>query len=198
LGLDRGQAPPSASTPPANQPPPDVKPEDKCIVEGTVVNGATGEPLKKAHVTLRRADNTQLNPAPYGVTTDASGHFVLDDVDPGKYRLAADRNGFVNSSYGEKRNRSGSGALLTLSAGQKMKDVIFHMTPQGVIVGRVIDEDGEPVARANIQCLRSMYRNGEKGLFPTGSSGTNDKGEYRVFGLSPGKYIVQATYNRQE
>ena len=197
--LAAGQAPPAAPNPAANQPPADVKPEDKCVVEGSVVNGTTGEALKKAHVTLRRADNTQSNPVPYGATTDASGHFVIDDVDPGKYRLAAERNGFVGSSYGEKRNRPGSGALLTLAAGQKFKDANFHMTPQGVVAGRVLDEDGEPVARANVMCLRSMYRNGEKGLFPSGGASTDDKGEYRAFGLSPGKYLVSATYNsRQE
>ncbi len=31
---------------------PGLKPDDKCSVEGTVVNSATGEPIRKARVTL--------------------------------------------------------------------------------------------------------------------------------------------------
>src|SRR5437868_14439660 len=72
-------------------PPPTVKPEDKCSIEGTVVSSSTGEPLKKAHLTLRPMG--QQNAAPYGTTTDNAGHFLIDDVDPGRYSLFAVRNG---------------------------------------------------------------------------------------------------------
>src|SRR2546421_702908 len=73
---------PTAATP-SEAPPPAVKPEDKCSIEGTVVNATTGEPLKKAHLSVRPI--AQQNAAPYGTTTDNAGHFVMDGVDPGKY-----------------------------------------------------------------------------------------------------------------
>jgi hypothetical protein len=65
---------------------PEVKPEAKCQIEGTVVNAMTGEPLKKAHLSLRPYAQRST---PYGAITDKTGHFLLDDVDPGQYVLIA-------------------------------------------------------------------------------------------------------------
>jgi protocatechuate 3,4-dioxygenase beta subunit len=37
--------------------------------------------------------------------------------------------------------------------------------------------------------MRYTYRSGKKELTPTGMVFTNDLGEYRIFGLSPGRYF---------
>src|SRR5205085_2068897 len=87
---------------PNDLPPPTVKPEDKCSIEGTVVSAATGEPLKKAHLSLRPMN--QRDGTPYGTTTDNAGHFVIDNVDPGRYSFSASRNGFVMESYSPHGN----------------------------------------------------------------------------------------------
>src|SRR6267154_2452190 len=68
----------------------ETKPEDRCVIEGRVLNGATGEPLKKASLSLRRVDlspGTTGLPPSYSTATDAAGAFGLKDLDPGKYRL---------------------------------------------------------------------------------------------------------------
>src|ERR1039457_4468036 len=97
-------------------PAPAVKPEDKCEVKGTVVNSMTGEPLKKAHLSLRPIG--QQDGMPYGTTTDAGGHFLLDDVDPGRYSFIASRNGFVTQQY-SRDGAARRATTLTLAAGQK-------------------------------------------------------------------------------
>ena len=172
-----------------------MKPEDRCTIEGTVVNAVTGEPLKKANLSLMKGDANQPNVAPYGATTDAAGRYRIENIDPGRYMFAASRNGYVRSNYGSKGKRGyGPGIPLTLSARQVMKDVLFRLTPQAVVSGRVVDEDGEPLANAQVQCLRRAFINGKRTLMPQGYSSTNDKGEYRAFGLPPGKYFVTAVY----
>ena len=65
----------------------------------------------------------------------------------------------------------------------------MRLTPHGVIAGRVLDEEGEPVANANVQVLRQQYMQGRKQMSRTGGGITNDLGEYRIFGLPPGTLL---------
>jgi hypothetical protein len=105
--------------------------------------------------------------------------------------MSAERSGFLTQGYGS-RAPLGSGALLTFSAGQKMENVSLRLTPHGVITGRVLEEDGEPAVEAAVQILRQQYTNGKKQLTAGNSTLTNDLGEYRIFGIKPGRYWVSA------
>ncbi len=102
--------------PPTKPAEPEVRPQDKCTVEGRVVNANTGEPLRKAAISMHRIDPAaQMQGA--GTTTDASGNFAMKDIDPGRYSLMASRNGFVVQQYGAKRTGYGTvGAILTSGA----------------------------------------------------------------------------------
>ncbi|MGZ5545464.1 MAG: MSCRAMM family protein, partial [Limisphaerales bacterium] len=165
--------------------------EEKCSVEGTVVNAFTGEPLKKVHLTLRPLD--QPNAAPYGANTDAAGHFLMDQLDPGRYTFSGSRNGFITQSYSPDGNLRHSTSL-TLAKGQELKELVFKLTPQGVISGRVLDEDGEPLADVFIQPMVFQYQRGKRQLTPAGGTSTNDLGEFRLHNLRPGKYLLGATW----
>jgi uncharacterized surface anchored protein len=168
------------------------QPDDKCSIEGTVVNAMTGEPLKKAHLTLQPADRP--NGAPYGTDTDAGGHFLMDKLDPGNYSLSADRNGFLAEGYspdGNPRHR----IQLKLAVEQNLKDVVFKLMPQGVITGRVIDEDGEPLVSVSVQLLMFQYQGGKRQLEPGGATFTDDLGEFRLHHLRSGKYLISASWN---
>src|SRR5262249_4812960 len=63
----------------------------------------------------------------------------------------------------------------------------------GVITGRLGDEDGEPLPRALVSVQRYHYVRGERQLTTAGSDQTDDRGQYRVFGLPPGEYYVSAS-----
>jgi hypothetical protein len=169
--------------------------DDRCTIEGQVLNGVTGEPLKKAALILEKQDARNRNP-PSAAITDSGGQFVLKDIDPGRYRLSAERNGFLRQSYGA-RSRGDAGALLTLEPGQRMQKIVIKLMPQGVITGRVVDEDGEPVANVTVQTLRKVYMQGRRQLVPGLAAQSNDLGEYRINGLSAGKYYVAAVVRRQ-
>jgi hypothetical protein len=183
--------PQTATNPQAAQP---TKPEDKCTIEGQVTNSITNEPLRKAQITVL-STNTQTRSA-HGAVSDAGGHFVVTDIDPGQYSIFVVRTGFVDGRYGA-RGANESGGLLTLSAGQRLNDIAFHLVPHGVVTGRVIDEDGEPVQNAQVSAMRYRFAQGKRQLMPAGGRGTDDLGEYRIFGLAPGKYYFSVRFRRQ-
>ena len=187
---------PTSQPAPPPSPAPDTKPEDRCVIEGKVFSAATGEPVKKANLILRRADvspNSGYMPTSYSSATDAGGSFAMKDIDPGKYRLSVTRTGFVQGEYGA-RGPQRPGTTLTLAPGQHLQEVTFRLTPHAVIMGRVVDEDGEPVTNVQVQALRYRFFQGRKQLQPFGGGSTNDLGEYRMFGLAPGRYFLSAMY----
>ena len=187
-----GQTPPANSAPDQGIPAPVVKQEDKCTIEGSVLNSATGEPVKKATVTLRQMGGNRNNGSlGFAAASDASGHYKFENVDPGRYNMSADRTGFVPQQYGAK-GPTRPGTMVTLTAGQHMTDAVFKLTPQGVMTGRIVDEDGDPVRGVMIQPQSYRYMNGKKQLVPSGMVSTNDLGEYRLFGLAPGRYYLSA------
>src|SRR5437762_2424721 len=57
---------------------------------------------------------------------------------------------------------------LLFAAGVEKKDLEIKMTPQGVIIGRVIDQDGDPIANAQIAVARYGYDGGRRALIPAG------------------------------
>ena len=170
---------------------PSVKPEEKCSVEGTVVSATTGEPLKKTQLSLRSVGEPSRTP--YETTTNASGYFEITGIDPGGYNLFASRTGYLWQSYSPKGDaKQRQTTHLTLDPGQKVKEIIFKLTPQGVISGRVLDEDGDPLENAWVSVSSVRYSNGKREITPKGSGRTNDAGESRIAGLNPGKYVISA------
>ncbi|HUS05833.1 MAG TPA: carboxypeptidase-like regulatory domain-containing protein, partial [Bryobacteraceae bacterium] len=119
----------------------------------------------------------------------------IADVEPGTYYLSAQRAGYVRQEYGARRS-SRQGTALALTEGQEMKGLLIKLTPQGVITGKVLDEDAEPVTRASVQALSQRYLRGKRQLAPAGMAQANDIGEYRLSGLAPGKYILSVTPQR--
>jgi hypothetical protein len=59
-----------------------------------------------------------------------------------------------------------------------------------VIAGRVIDEDGDPMAEARVAVLRQTFIAGRSRWEEVGAERTNDVGEYRIAGLAAGSYFV--------
>src|SRR5437899_6271843 len=165
-----------------------VKPEDLGSVQGQVFNAASGEPLRKASVTLRKQEGPGQ---PMAASTDATGTFSLTGAEPGTYRLFAERNGFVRQEYCA-RGPDKAGTLLTIGKGQQVTGLALRLLPQAVVTGRILDDDGEPVRGVNVQAMRIGYNQGRKRLVTVGSALTNDLGEYRVYDLPAGKYYVSA------
>lgn len=162
------------------------------IVGGVVINKLTGAPIKNAHVIYTRIDPADIGSStPISKDTNVEGQFSLQ-LAPGSYRLWVERSGFARQVFGAL-SPAGEGAAITLAPGQKPGLVTLRMVPLGAIAGRVLDEDGEPIQSAGIQVLRFSYANGHRQLISVAGASSNDRGEYRVFGLRAGRYLLQAS-----
>jgi Carboxypeptidase regulatory-like domain len=162
--------------------------KEKCAIEGTVVGLPNSTSLANAEVTLHRKD--EITGPTVAVTTDASGHYAVEDIEPGSYLITAERNGYVPQTYGQHR-RKREGMTLILEPGMKLHGIDFRLLRTGVILGKVSDENGEPVTGAEVQALTPRYVDGERGLIAGAAPvRTNDLGEYRIYGLAPDRYYV--------
>jgi protocatechuate 3,4-dioxygenase beta subunit len=161
--------------------------EETCRVSGMVVKMADGAPLKSATV---RLENDSDHEHIIAAKTTADGRFELRNVPSGRYKLKVTRNGYVENEYGQQK-QSDPGATFALSPGQD-KQVLFKLIPAAVIAGKVFDQDGEAVPRAVVVASREVYREGHRTLTSSGFAQTDDLGQYRLFGLAPGRYYVSA------
>ncbi len=173
---------------------PETKPEDRCTIEGQVLNSATGAPVRKAELFLHGSERRSGAgmPTSYNAVADAGGNFTIKEIEPGAYRLSVHRTGFVNLDYGA-HGPMRPGATLSLRPGQRLKDLAVRLTPHAVIAGRIVDENNEPMASVQVQAMLYTYMTGKKQLMPRGSASTNDLGEYRIYGLAPGRYYLHAS-----
>jgi Carboxypeptidase regulatory-like domain len=166
--------------------------EETCTVSGTVVRSLDGTPLKDATLSMSTDENYQGRIA---TTTSADGHFELRNIPAGHYRLLAQRDGYVAMQYGQKRSGD-PGSTLTLRPGQKLEDLVFKLGKTGVIAGRVFDEDGEPMLGVRVRALRELFADGKIHFEPDDGHESNDLGEFRLYGLKPGRYLVVAAPER--
>jgi 5-hydroxyisourate hydrolase-like protein (transthyretin family) len=66
------------------------------------------------------------------------------------------------------------------------------MAPMSSISGRVIGADGKPAAHVHVMAAEITYQNGARVLNQVQGVETNDRGDYRLFWLPPGRYYVGA------
>jgi len=126
------------------------------------------------------------------VTTDRAGKFSVPDLDEGFYRVAVTLNGYVKQEYGQ-RAFTGQGTTLTLTRGEVLKDLVVRMTRAGNISGRVTDDAGQPAPGVPIIVIKVTYNQAGIRLFQqAGTARTNDRGEYRLYWITPGRYYLAA------
>jgi hypothetical protein len=172
-------------------------------VEGFVVRAGTNEPISRVRVTafkMTGPNGAQIPPGPRPaippVITDSQGHFIFKDLDPGSYLLIAQRNGFARQEYGG-RAPGRPGSPLNVVAGQTLTDLVFHLIPGGTISGRVADATGEPLAGMAVQLVKPYYSYdfGKRTFQVIDSARTNDRGEYRIYWITPGRYYLSVGPN---
>jgi Carboxypeptidase regulatory-like domain len=154
-------------------------------IAGTVIKEPGSQPLKK--VLVQVVAENQKEGGDYTASTDADGHFHIENVAPGRYRIFIEKTGFVGvNGHGLKSDVN----VFTVQAGQAMEDLLFRMVPTAVISGRITDEDGDPMSGVRVIALKK--KPGKSTRESVGTEATNDLGEYRVAGLFPGQYWIVA------
>lgn len=154
-------------------------------IAGTVIKEPGSQPLKK--VLVQVVAENQKEGGNYTASTDADGHFHIENVVPGRYRIFIERTGFVGvNGHGLKSDTN----VFTVRAGQSVEDLLFRMLPTAVISGRITDEDGDPMS--GVRVVAQKKKPGKSTRESVGTEATNDLGEYRLAGFFAGQYWIVA------
>jgi hypothetical protein len=160
----------------------------RAVVAGLVAKDPGSEPVKKALIEL--IAESQSDGGNYTALTGVDGGFRIENIVPGRYHLFAERSGFQEV---DRHQRRSEGRVLTLAAGQELKDLVIRLQAAAVVEGRVTDEDGDPMAEAQVAILRETFVAGRSHWEQVGAQRTNDLGDYRIAGLAAGNYFISVT-----
>jgi hypothetical protein len=165
-----------------------AQPAGRGIVSGTVVEAASGDPVRKAVVTL----TWQGSPKSWATTrTDGSGKFRFEGLPAGKFELRAVKTGVGTAVYGGNGARE-LGEFVALGDGEAREGLTLRFIHSGSISGRVLDADGDPVLGAQVGLMRPGRNMGERTLLNFRYASTNDRGEYKFSSIDPGQYYPVA------
>src|SRR5580704_3628659 len=160
----------------------------RAVIAGIVTKDPGSEPVKKALIEL--IAESQSDGGNYTALTGVDGGFHIENIVPGRYRLFVERSGYQEI---DKHQRRSEGRVLTLGAGQELKDLVIRLQAAAVVEGRVTDEDGDPMAEAQAAVMRQSFVAGRRHWEQVGAERTNDLGDYRIAGLAAGNYFVSVT-----
>jgi hypothetical protein len=117
--------------------------------------------------------------------TSADGTFRFDQLPAGRFFLNAQREGYA----GIRQPPS----MVDLAGSEKKTGVICKLQPGAVVTGRVLDEAGEPFVGAQVSILRQDVLRGKARFLPMNSAVTDDRGQYRIHSVAPGRYRLAAS-----
>jgi len=187
-----GGAPPAAL--PGGLPQRDTRPvTGTAVIRGRVIDASTGAALRRAGVRIFGAEIREMRSA----ITDAEGRYEFTELPAGQFNLNVTKSGYVDLAYGQKTPGE-MGKQLKVGDKQVIEKIDFTLPRGAVITGRVLDEFGEPIPDVQVSALRNQFtplgaRPVNAGRFAT----TNDIGEFRLFGIPPGQYLLSASYREQ-
>jgi hypothetical protein len=160
-------------------------------IEGRITRQGSTQAVAAARVSLMRPG--QAPSAVVTVPADAGGKFSFQGIAAGNYTLQVQADGYVAQTYGRRFPQAPAG-VVTLTADQlAVKDIDVSLTPAATISGRIRDASGKPLMNVPVRLLRTMYTfTGQRTFEPSMVVPTNDRGEYRLFWVKPGRYYVVA------
>ncbi len=159
------------------------------IVEGAVINAQNSRTIPRASVMLQGLHGVGSR----SVRADGNGHFLFQQVEPGQYNLRAERQGY----YSDESRRDFQ-PMFELGAGQYLKSVPVRLMPTAAVSGEIVDEYNDYLQDVQVTLLASEVRLGQMFLRQAAKATTDDRGQYRIAGLRPGRYYVVAEYQKNK
>jgi hypothetical protein len=176
-------------------------------ITGQVVAADTGAPIKRTAVSVYgsaprpgagfpgpSATIAVVSPGspPTGmirreVTTDDAGRFECAELPAGRYFvMTRDTGAFVAPAPTTVELAADGSASITI-----------RLDRGGTITGRVLDDEGDPVVKAQVVAGQRRSMGGAWRLVSTGSAAratTDDLGQFRLYGLPAGEFYITAAY----
>lgn len=182
---DARPAPPPAKVPAA--------PTGTASVSGLVVADATGSPIGLATVVLIGTRTGVLKVT----STNREGVFTFGALPADRYTVGASRLPYLGAVAGARR-AARPGAPIVVDLDEQVRDVTIRLPLGAALSGTIVDQNGQPIANVSVAILQRKVQNGERVLLRTSANiVTDDRGQYRAFGLPPGEYVVSAVAGHQ-
>ena len=159
--------------------------DDKYTLRGTVVNSLSAEPIRGALVQIYFHGQSSL-------LTGPDGKFQFDGLPAGQSTITVRKPGFFSEDDFEP-NARGQGLATT---GPNSSPVVLKLVPEGVIYGRISEEDGEPIEGLPVALLVQSLQSGRKTWQQRPGAVTDEDGNFRFAELPPGNYFLSAGPSR--
>ncbi len=148
-------------------------------LSGSLHHSITGVPVPKASIRLIPVDGK----IGYIRTTGVTGEFAFDGLAPGNYQVRIESRGMNTTPAG--------GGAVRLAAGQKITSFDLSAVPFASISGKVTEGE-DPIPGATVRALALRWSYSGRWFDEVASERANDRGEFRISGLEPGRYILYA------
>lgn len=176
-------------------------PSAPASVQGRVIASDTGLAVRMASVRLilQFPDRASQQSVTFNAWTDVDGRFMFTDLPGGRYTLSVSKAGYVTTFFGPSGSSVVGVAPANLSAGSSIDRGDLTLWRGGVITGRAFDDFGEPISDVTVAALRIDYTQpGIRRISRTRAAVTDDLGDFRIFGLLPGRYYIAATMGQTQ
>ncbi len=192
---------------------------DFTLARGGVITGRVSDnndrPIIAERINLMTVNETgQVRPSAggrFGLETDDRGVYRVYGLPPGRYLVSAGNDGdnrlgpaiarraSYARTYHPSATEQSEAQIIEISEGTVAENINIRLggpLKAYSVLGKVLDsQSGQPVAGVTINVTKEV-RNGRGGppQPAAGSNGTsNEKGEFKITGLMPGRYAASAT-----
>ena len=151
----------------------------KVTIKGKGISGIT--------VGLRRSEMFNPSELAQRAVTDQDGNYKITNIAAGSYQLVPSSPAYVLTDT-NTRARS-----IIVSEGENVENINFSLLRGGVITGRITDADSRPVIQQQVNLSRvdqAAPMSGPRVVYSLGAPLTDDRGIYRIYGITPGRYKV--------
>jgi protocatechuate 3,4-dioxygenase beta subunit len=119
-------------------------------------------------------------------SSDAEGHFTVENQKPGQMTVKAQARGFITAE-----------SSVEVPPGRDVEGVRLVMRTGATIVGRITGPDGSPLAGAEVQVVDTSKADTFDFMGPM-SAVSDGEGNYRLEGITEGPRSVAATHDGYE
>ena len=180
-------------------------------VTGTVVNSSTGQPIAGASVVLNAGFQfpraPQFDPGNPGAqplarnmppklgehqtSSDDGGKFSFQTVLGPGWSVSVSHRGY--RAPGGQRNDV---AVMNGMGQTKPDSLSIKLDPLGLVEGKLVNEDGEPLPGVSVELWISELVDGRRNIRRDATKSTDDQGAYRLWDISPGSYYLKVSGRR--
>ena len=156
------------------------------VVSGVVIDSQSSAPMSGALVRLKGADVGGR-----ATFTDDAGRFQFDALPRTTVTIVVSKPAYLSTEYGSK-GPARPGLPVVVGGADDVTDLLIRISRGGVISGTVSSSGGDVVPGAQIAILRLASQETSSASLAQALV-ADDIGQYRAFGLAPGRYLVAAS-----